>query len=228
MDWTEKYRPTTLAEVRGNDKARDALREWAETWEDHRSAAIVHGSPGVGKTSAAHALANDMGWAAVEVNASDSRRADDVERYLGRAAHNTTLGGTSGRQLIIVDEADNFHGNADRGGAAAVTRLVKEAEQPMVLIANDFYDMSNALRRACEEIEFRDVSKRSIVPVLRDICRREDIEYEDGALNALAAVVSSESLKEAVLRRVPEKHRELNAQALEAGQALVAETATAP
>ena len=58
-DWTETYRPTTLSEVRGNDKARDALEEWAETWEDHGEAVVVHGSPGVGKTSAAHALAND-------------------------------------------------------------------------------------------------------------------------------------------------------------------------
>ncbi|MEF8882263.1 MAG: AAA family ATPase, partial [Halapricum sp.] len=62
MDWTEKYRPSTLAEVRGNDKARDSLREWADTWEDHREAVVLHGSPGVGKTSAAHALASDKGW----------------------------------------------------------------------------------------------------------------------------------------------------------------------
>jgi len=48
-----------------------------------------------------------------------------------------------------------------------------------------------------------------------------------GALNALAAVVSAESLKAAVLRRVPDKHRDLNAQALDAGQALVMESAPA-
>jgi replication factor C large subunit len=186
VDWTEKYRPSTLQEVRGNNKARDALREWAESWDDHGTAAIVHGSPGVGKTSAAHALANDMGWEAVEVNASDSRRKDDVERYLGRAARNTTLGGATGRQLIIVDEADSFHGSADRGGAAALTRVVKDADQPMVLIANDYYEMSSTLRNACEEIEFRDVGKRSIVPVLRDVCRKEGIEYTDAALDALA------------------------------------------
>ena len=30
-DWTETYRPSTLAEVRGNDTARDELQEWAET-----------------------------------------------------------------------------------------------------------------------------------------------------------------------------------------------------
>ncbi|WP_435095110.1 replication factor C large subunit [Halarchaeum sp. P4] len=187
VDWTEKYRPSTLSEVRGNNKARDALKEWAQTWEDHREAVIVHGSPGVGKTSAAHALANDMGWDVIELNASDTRTKDVIERVAGEAAKSGTLGGGSGgKKLVVMDEADNIHGNADRGGARAVTRLVKEATQPMVLIANDYYDMSNALRNACQEIEFRDVSRRSIVPVLRDICRREGIEYEDDALDALA------------------------------------------
>jgi replication factor C large subunit len=184
-DWTETYRPTTLAEVRGNDKARDALKQWAQSWDDHRQAVILHGAPGVGKTSAAHALANDMGWPTIELNASDQRTKDDIERFAGGAAMNRSLSGT-GRQLIVLDEADNIHGNADRGGSGAITRLVKEAEQPMVLIANEFYEMSNGLRNACEDIEFRDVSARSIVPVLRDICRREDLEYEPDALEAIA------------------------------------------
>jgi len=183
-DWTETYRPSTLSEVRGNDSACEDLREWAEAWPDHREAAILHGSPGVGKTSAAHALAADMGWETVELNASDSRTADEVDRLAGRAARNSTLGG--GRQLVIVDEADNFHGNVDYGGSRAVTELVKSADQPVVLIANDFYEMSNALRSACREIEFRDVGSRSVVPVLRDICRREDVAFESDALQAIA------------------------------------------
>ncbi|MFB6129642.1 MAG: replication factor C large subunit [Salinigranum sp.] len=196
-DWTEKYRPATLSAVRGNDKARDALKEWADTWDDHREAVVVHGSPGVGKTSAAHALAADMGWETVELNASDQRTGDVIERFAGRAARNATLAGsaegggatggdTASRQLVILDEADNIHGNYDRGGAQALTELVKESNQPIVLIANEFYDMSRGLRGACREIEFRDVSARSIVPVLRDICRREGIEYDDAALSALA------------------------------------------
>jgi replication factor C large subunit len=194
-DWTEKYRPTTLSEVRGNDKARDALREWAESWDDHRQAVILHGAPGVGKTSAAHALANDMGWDVMELNASDSRTGDEIDRLAGGAAMNQSLrtidyGGSggveSGRQLLILDEADNVHGNADRGGTRAITKLVKEAGQPVVLIANEFYDMSRGLRNACETVEFRDVSPRSIVPVLRDICRKEGIEYESDALEAIA------------------------------------------
>ncbi|WP_247001436.1 replication factor C large subunit [Halosolutus gelatinilyticus] len=192
-DWTEKYRPTTLSEVRGNNKARDQLREWAETWDDHRKAAIVHGSPGVGKTSAAHALANDMGWPVMELNASDSRGADVIQRVAGEASKSGTLTrGGSGRRLVVMDEADNFHGNADYGGSREVTRVVKSANQPIVLIANEFYEMSQSLRNACETIEFRDVSKRSIVPVLRDICRREDVEYEEEALEKIAENTSGD------------------------------------
>jgi replication factor C large subunit len=190
MDWTEKYRPTTLAEVRGNDKARDQLREWAETWDDHREAVILYGSPGVGKTSAAHALANDMEWPVIELNASDQRTGDVIDRVAGEAAKSSTLTqaaeGEPGRRLIIMDEADNIHGTYDRGGARAVTRIVKEASQPMVLIANEFYDMSRGLRNACQTIEFRDVSSRSIVPVLRDLCRKEGIVFDENALKRIA------------------------------------------
>ncbi|WP_411964204.1 replication factor C large subunit [Haloferax sp. YSMS24] len=196
VDWTEKYRPSTLSEVRGNDKARDALAEWAKTWDDHREAVVVHGSPGIGKTSAAHALAADMGWETVELNASDQRTGDVIERFAGRAAKNATLSGssagTSTRQLVILDEADNIHGNYDRGGSSAVTKLVKSSGQPIVLIANEFYDMSRGLRGACREIEFRDVSSRSIVPVLRDICRKEGLEFESAALERIAEMNSGD------------------------------------
>ncbi len=192
-DWTETYRPTTLSEVRGNNKARDQLKKWAETWEDHRKAVIVHGSPGVGKTSGAHALGNDMGWPVMELNASDNRKADVIERIAGEAAQSGTLtAGGAGRRLVILDEADNFHGNADYGGSREVTRVVKNANQPIVLIANEFYDMSQSLRNACETIEFRDVSKRSIIPVLRDICRREGVEYEEKALERIAENTSGD------------------------------------
>jgi replication factor C large subunit len=66
--------------------------------------------------------------------------------------------------------------------------VVKDADQPIVLIANDYYDMSRGLRNACRDIEFRDVSARSIVPVLRDICRREDVEFEADALDRIAEI----------------------------------------
>jgi replication factor C large subunit len=216
-DWTEKYRPSSLSELRGNNKARDALKEWAETWDDHRDAAILHGSPGVGKTSAAHALANDMGWPTIELNASDQRTSSVVERVAGEAAKSGTLtAGGSGRRLVVMDEADNLHGNVDRGGSKAITEVVKESGQPMVLIANEFYDMSNTLRNACETIEFRDVSARSIVPALRHICKQEGVEYEKEALKAVADKNSGD-LRSAVndLQAIAEKSERLTAEDVE-------------
>ncbi|ADJ14726.1 replication factor C large subunit [Halalkalicoccus jeotgali] len=219
-DWTETYRPSTLSEVRGNDKARDAFREWAESWEDHQKAVILHGSPGVGKTSAAHALANDLGWPTIELNASDQRKADIVKRIAGEAAKSGTLtGGTAGRRLVILDEADNFHGNVDYGGSRAVTDVIKSANQPVVLIANEFYDMSQNLRNSCETVEFRDVSKRSIVPVLRDICRQEGIEFEAEALEAIAENTDGD-LRSAVndLQALAEREDRLTAEAVVTGE----------
>lgn len=189
-DWTERYRPASLSELRGNDTACEELETWAHSWDDHGEAVICHGSPGVGKTSAAHALAADEGWEVMELNASDARKRDQIERIAGGAAMNQSLGTVAtdqaGRQLLILDEADNLHQHKDRGGAGAMTSLAKAAHQPVILIANDLYEMSRGLRRACQEIEFRDVSARSILPALRDISRREAIDYEEGVLERLA------------------------------------------
>lgn len=183
-DWTERYRPETLSAIRGNDKARDQLASWARAWPEKGRAVILHGSPGVGKTSAAHALAADLNWEPIELNASDDRTADVIDRVAGEASASASL--TAERKLVILDEADNLHQHRDRGGAGAMTSIVKETAQPIVLIANDLYGMSRGLRNACETIEFRDVSARSIVPVLRDICRKENVQYEEEALQQIA------------------------------------------
>lgn len=218
-DWTEVYRPTTLAGIRGNDKATARLREWAEAWPNHRKAVILYGSPGIGKTSAAHALANDMGWDTVELNASDQRTAAVITRIAGEASISGTLShGGGGRRLIILDEADNFHGNADYGGSGAVTKLVKNASQPVILIANEFYDMSTGLRNACETIEFRSVSARSILPVLRDICRKEGVEFEEEALERIAENTSGD-LRSAIndLQAIAERSERLTVDSVVTG-----------
>jgi len=188
LDWAEKYRPSTLGEVAGNDSAVKKLVEWARTWEEHRRPALLVGPPGVGKTSAAHALANDMDWEVMEMNASDQRTASMIQEVAGEAALTGTFSGTTGRRVIILDEADNLHGNKDRGGARAISDLAGRARQPIILIVNDLYGLSRGLRDRCENIHFRALREASVLKVLKRICWEEGLNCEPESLSVIASV----------------------------------------
>jgi DNA polymerase III delta prime subunit len=123
----ERRRPTRLDDVIGNAPARAELRAWAERWNAgtppaHR-AALLSGPAGVGKTSAALALAADLGWSVVEMNASDARNEAAIDQVAGRASvSHTLMEGTPGRgrrrALIVMDEADSLSGRATESARA--------------------------------------------------------------------------------------------------------------
>ena len=145
---------------------------------------ILHGPAGVGKTSSAHALARDLGWEVIELNASDQRTAGVIEKIAGSAASMKTLFG--GKRLIILDEADNIHGTADRGGMRAIAGIIKTTLQPIVLIANDVYGLTPTIRNLCLEIKFGSVQSRSMVPALKKVCESEGISCSPDAVQQIA------------------------------------------
>ena len=174
MDLVEKYRPRTLSEVRGNRKALEELRKWALKWPSDKSAALLYGRPGTGKTSAAIALANDMGWQLLELNASDKRTQGILKETAGEASKNASL--LDAKKLILLDEIDNLHGTSDRGGARAVTEIVKKTREPVILTANDLYGVSSTLRRYCTQIPFFAIREESAQKALLDIWHNEKRE----------------------------------------------------
>lgn len=185
MDWAEKYRPAHLADLVGNKTAVMQIAEWAKTWTRKSRPLLLYGKPGIGKTSAAYALATDMNWEVIELNASDQRTAAVIERIAGAGSVTASLTGAM-RKLIILDEADNLQGNADRGGAKAILECIRNAQQPMVLIANDLYGLSPEIRARCEPIQFKAVPARSIVPRLKYLCSVEKISCSDAAVQSIA------------------------------------------
>lgn len=187
VKWTEKYRPGSLKDVLGNNKATSELREWAQSWERGApitGAVILYGPAGIGKTSAALALAREMDWDYIEMNASDIRTAGAIERIAGPASKSRTFSGS--KRLVILDEADNLHGTADRGGAAAMLRLVKNTSQPVILIANEYYEIDKSLRDAAKGIQFRSIRANTIAQTLREICKAEEISCDPDALELIA------------------------------------------
>ena len=185
MDWAEKYRPAHLEEIVGNTTAVRLIADWAKNWTRKSRPLLIYGKPGIGKTSSAIALANDMGWEVVELNASDQRTAAVIERVAGTGSTTASLTGAS-RKLIVLDEADNLQGTSDRGGAKAIIECIKEAQQPMILIANDLYGISPEIRARCEPVQFKAVQARSIAPRLKYLCSAEKIACSDAALHAIA------------------------------------------
>ncbi len=122
---TERWRPSRLADLVGNARAVAELAAWATSWESAappaRRAVLLVGPPGVGKTSAAVALAAERGWPLVEMNASEARNQGAIERVAGRASISRSLDGLagpggSGRTLVLLDEADCLSGGRTTEG----------------------------------------------------------------------------------------------------------------
>jgi len=185
MDWVEKYRPKTLADVIGNQSAVHELLEWAKGWTTQSKPILLYGKPGVGKTSAAYALAQDLGWEIIEMNASDQRTKGVIERIAGSSSTTASLSGAL-RRLILLDEADNLDGNADRGGAKAIVDIIRRSKQPIMLIANDAYGVAPEIRRLCDQVQFRAVTARTLAPHLKYICAAEGLDCDPEATRIIA------------------------------------------
>ena len=199
--WTEKYRPKGLNAIAGNKKAIKQLRDWAEQWQ-HKipryKAIVLSGMAGIGKTSAAHALAHDYGWEIVELNASDTRSGDTIRRVALSGAVTETFtnegdyiaSDSGGRKLILFDEADNLYEAAgDKGGKRAIIDTVKATKQPIVLVVNDYYRLVKGtgapLKSLCHHIPFWPV-RDEMQQILYTICQAEGVTLARDALRHLA------------------------------------------
>ena len=206
VDWTEKYRPQSLDDVIGNPGAVNTLRSWAESWNrgiPEKRAAVLIGTPGIGKTTSAEALARDMGWSIIEMNASDQRNGEAIENIAIRGSKFNTFSSEGDyletqkgqRKLIVLDEADNFFGNADRGAIPVITRLIKETQQPVVLIVNDYYELSrkcSAAKTDTVQITFQKPKAVSMVKALNRIAVAEGVEVDPDVMNIIAEKASGD------------------------------------
>ncbi|MDY0267321.1 MAG: replication factor C large subunit [Methanimicrococcus sp.] len=197
-DWAEKYRPKTFKDLIGNKKALHELRLWANEWESgipEKKAVILYGAAGVGKTSSAAVLSAEMNWEYVEMNAGDQRTADVIERIAGAASKTTTLFShevrengqkISKKRLIVLDEADNLHGTYDKGGSKAISDVIEKTTQPIILIANDVYGITQTIRSKSLEIEFSKIQTRSLIPLLSKISQNEGLVAHENAISKIA------------------------------------------
>lgn len=181
-----RHAPKKLGDVIGQDIALKTLNSFISNYKKQKKNSIlIYGPAGCGKTSAVYALANNMGYEVIEMNASDLRNKNQINEVMGAASKQMSLFAKG--KIILVEEIDGIAGRSDYGGLAALTALIKESSFPIVITANNPFDNKfSSLRNVSEMLQFRDLEAEDIHKILKNIAEKEKIKHDDPDLKAVA------------------------------------------
>jgi replication factor C large subunit len=184
VPWIIKYRPKKVEDVINQEDAKSKILEWLKKWPSvTKKALLLYGPPGCGKTSLVEAIANDLGFELLEMNASDFRRKEDIERIAVRASTVQSLFASGKKKLILLDEVDGVANKEDVGGLEAIELLIKVTKVPVIMTANNPWDQKlRALRDLAEFVQFKKLEKRDLMKLMQRICNAENLLCEAEAL----------------------------------------------
>lgn len=179
QNWVSKHRPETWGGLQGNNSDIDAIKDWCRNWSEGDSAQLLSGPPGVGKTSVAEVVSEKMGWPLVEINASSSRKSDDI---LDMVASMSTSPVDAEYHLVLLDEIDSLSGQVN---LSPLKEALQNPQSPIILTCNDAYSVPKTLKRECTEREFS-LGKRSRKAKIKDIVQKEDVDISKQEIGKLA------------------------------------------
>jgi replication factor C large subunit len=187
------YMPKSLDKIVGNPGVVGRLRLFANDCEKgvSRTPLLLHGPSGVGKSVSAHLLAAERDWNVVELNASDYRDSETIERRLTSAASSRSIFGK--RNLILLDEVDELFRD-DKGAGGSISAVVSSAKNPVILIANDMWDQRiSFLRGKTEPIEFKKLTRDDLIRILNDFCASKSYEAKKEDIETFAAMANGDA-----------------------------------
>ncbi|HIP90341.1 MAG TPA: replication factor C large subunit [Candidatus Nanopusillus sp.] len=186
IPWIKKYAPKNSAEIINQTEAIQKIKTFILKYPNvPKRALLLYGPPGVGKTSSVYAIARELNYEVVEMNASDVRSARKIHQILDEAMKSRPFF-YKGR-IILIDEVDGMVGKEDMGGLGAIINIIKNSRWPVILTANDPWDPRfRKIREVCNLIEFKRLSTIDIYKALKRIAAKENLQVDDAVLRALA------------------------------------------
>ena len=106
--WVEKYRPSKVEDCILPDAIKTTFQEYVNRKEIPNL--LLSGSAGVGKTTIAKALCEEVGCDYIVINGSDESGIDVLRNKIKNYASSVSLSG--GRKVVIIDEADYLNPNS--------------------------------------------------------------------------------------------------------------------
>lgn len=216
--WTSKYAPTSATQLCGNKLLVEKLRVWLANWFDYSKnnfngsgpdgskfrAALISGPPGIGKTTAAHLIANELGYDVLEKNASDVRSKSLLNSEIKSVLNNTSVvgffkhkddsapGENDRKFCLIMDEVDGMS-SGDHGGAGALSAFCRITKMPMILICNDrSLPKMRTFDTVTYGLPFRRPTELEMRSRLLTIAHREKLKLEPSVIGQLVQATGND------------------------------------
>ena len=179
--WTEKYRPTAFAEIKGQKEIVEKIRAFVES--GNMPHLLFSGPAGVGKTTLSLVIAKQLfgdNWRqnTLELNASDERGIDVIRVKVKDFARTKAIGNVPFK-LIYLDESDALTKDAQQALRRTMENYTRTCR--FIFSCNHSSKIIDPLQSRCAVFRFKPLSKPEIFAVI-DIISAEERENKAAVL----------------------------------------------
>jgi DNA polymerase III delta prime subunit len=198
--WVEKYRPATIEECILPSHLKSQFQEIVATGEIPNM--LLSGTAGLGKTTVARAICNELDLDYILINASESGNIDTLRGKIKQFASSISLQG--GYKVVILDEADYLNAQSTQ---PALRGFIEEfsANCRFILTCNFKNKIIEPLHSRCGVIEFN-TSKKDMAELCGQFMKRTMTILETEGVS----VSNPNLVAELIMRHAPDWRRVLN------------------
>ena len=186
--WTEKYRPQTFEDIKGQKKIVERIKAFVD--QRNMPHILLAGPAGVGKSTIALVIAKELfkeTWKNnfLELNASDDRGIDVVRNTIKEFAKTRALGNVPFK-IIFLDECDSLTKEAQQALRRTMENFVTSTR--FVLSCNYSSKIIDPIQSRCTVFRFKPLTKEDIEDYVMKIATTENLNVDKNTIASLVNI----------------------------------------